>query len=112
MPVYEYECAEHGAFEALQPMSAYQRPHPCPQCGEDAPRVLLTAPAVSAMSSSARSAHARNERSRHAPITADIYREKHGPGCSCCSARKPHSATASNSATKCFPKQRPWMISH
>lgn len=41
MPVYEYECSEHGRFSAIQPMSG-ERKADCPACsmpGE--PRISL-----------------------------------------------------------------------
>ena len=39
MPVYEYECSEHGRFEIMQPISA-DTVQPCPSCGRDSARKL------------------------------------------------------------------------
>ncbi|MBS7545827.1 FmdB family zinc ribbon protein [Ancylobacter oerskovii] len=122
MPVYEYLCDDCGDFTALRPMSEYQSPQPCPDCGVMAPRVLLTAPHFTSMSRASLSAHAGNEQARHAPMSVDGYREKqerakHAAGCSCCSggmksrSKKNRTATSANGA-KSFPSARPWMISH
>ncbi|MCK0198525.1 zinc ribbon domain-containing protein [Ancylobacter sp. 6x-1] len=120
MPVYEYLCDTCGDFTALRPMSEYQAPQPCPDCGASAPRVLLTAPHFSAMSRASFTAHATNEQARHAPLSTDEYRakqerQKHAAGCSCCSGgmKTKKSRTASSpSGAKSFPSARPWMISH
>lgn len=121
MPVYEYLCDDCGDFTALRPMSEYQDPQPCPDCGVLAPRVMLTAPHFTSMSRASLAAHSTNEQSRHAPMSVDAYKEKqdrarHGAGCSCCSGMKSRSkknrtATSAGGA-KSFPSARPWMISH
>ncbi|MDQ0509646.1 FmdB family zinc ribbon protein [Ancylobacter amanitiformis] len=121
MPVYEYLCDACGDFTELRPMSEYQAPQPCPDCGRPAPRVLLTAPHFSGLARESRLAHATNEQARHAPMSVDGYKEKqdrarHGAGCSCCSgmksrSRKSRTATTASGA-KSFPSARPWMISH
>lgn len=134
MPVYEYECGDCGAFTALRPMAEFEAPCPCPDCGEVAPRVMLTAPAISAMSRSSRLAHAANERSAHEPRRSS----GHGAGCGCCSGKSlslkgkgarqgagagqgegarqgkggGFAASAAGSPAKSFPAARPWMISH
>jgi putative FmdB family regulatory protein len=111
MPTYEYECARHGAFEALRSMSEARAPQSCPDCGVLAPRVVLTAAAFAAMPAANRKAHAVNERSAHEPKTSASLRHK--PGCGCCSPRigKSNSLTLPD-GTKAFPSKRPWMISH
>jgi len=117
MPVYEYQCESCGDFTAMRPMSEYQDPQPCPDCGASAPRVLLTAPHFSGMSRESFAAHATNERAANAPMTTGEYAaKKHGSGCSCCSGmksrtKKSKTATAASGA-KSFPSARPWMISH
>ena len=40
MPIYEYSCGCGQGFEALRPMSEYDKPSTCPECGESADRVL------------------------------------------------------------------------
>ncbi|WP_264797883.1 FmdB family zinc ribbon protein, partial [Acidocella aminolytica] len=67
MPVYDYLCPACGPFTALMPMSAFEADHGCPECGEAAPRALLSAPHFALMSNSKRKAHAMNEKSAHAP---------------------------------------------
>ena len=45
MPTYDYECPDCGPFTELRPMAEFDRPQPCPDCAQQAPR-LLTAPAL------------------------------------------------------------------
>jgi putative FmdB family regulatory protein len=112
MPVYEYLCDDCGPFTDMRPMAECDAPHICPDCEAVAPRVILTAPRFSAMSASARNAHATNERSSHAPKTLDQYKASHGPGCGCCSGKASRLTTRTKSGAKGFPTARPWMISH
>ena len=37
MPIYEYECPDHGRFDALQSMMAEHKAT-CPECGKPAER--------------------------------------------------------------------------
>ena len=64
-------------------------PQDCPHCESEAPRVILTAPNFFCMPSDKRKAHATNERSANAPKTVAEYKASHGPGCGCCSTKKP-----------------------
>jgi len=107
MPVYEYACDDCGPFTALRPMAAFQDPHACPDCGADAPRVLLSAPAIAGMDAGRRRAAAVNERSSNEPRRSS----GHAAGCGCCSGRKLQLPRATPAA-KSFPAARPWMISH
>lgn len=109
MPLYEYCCHECGVFEDVAPLAAFDKPKPCPTCEREAPRTILTAPRLSAMSSERRHAHETNERSADSPKPAS-----HGPGCSCCSgSKKAASKTLYRpDGSKSFPSKRPWMISH
>ena len=66
MPLYEYECAEHGVFERSRPMAEASLGAPCPDCEAEAPRIL-SAPNVPALPRGLSLAHERNERSRHEP---------------------------------------------
>lgn len=109
MPIYDYDCETCGPFEALRPMADFAEPCDCPECTKPAPRVLLSAPNVSMVSTESRHAHHTNERSADSP-----KKSSHGPGCSCCGGGK-----SKNSGTlyrpdgsKSFPAKRPWMISH
>ena len=114
MPVYEYWCSGCGHdFTALRRMADAGLPHACPACGADAPRAVLSAPALSSMPAAARKAHATNERARHAPVSNAEYQARHGPGCACCKPGLPKRATATApTGEKTFPTARPWMISH
>lgn len=111
MPVYEYDCPGCGPFSALRSMAEFKAPHACPACGIEAPRVLITAPALAGMNPARRIAAETNERSSHEPKRSS----GHGPGCGCCSGAKSSKAAAAKkpaSALKGFPSARPWMISH
>ena len=109
MPVYDYACPGCGVFTAFRPMSAFRDPCACPDCGGDAPRAFLTAPALAGMDAGRRRAIATNERSAHEPRRSSA----HASGCSCCSGGKASSRTAvSASGAKSFPGSRPWQISH
>ena len=33
MPIYEYNCEMHGKFEVIRPVSEYDLPCLCPECG-------------------------------------------------------------------------------
>lgn len=115
MPIYEYQCDEHGVFMEMRPMSEYTDPQPCPECASPARRVMASVPHISGLSAASRLAHALNERSRHAPIPSSVHGAGHSAGCACCSGGKRQRATdraASPGAAKSFPKKRPWMISH
>lgn len=109
MPVYDYDCPSCGAFSVLRSMTEFELPHDCPDCGTEAPRVILTAPAIAGMSRSRRIAAETNERSSHEPRKS----KGHAPGCGCCSqATKANTQRAGATAMKSFPSSRPWMISH
>ena len=113
MPVYDYECADCGAFTEMRPMSENATPCACPECGADSPRVILAMPALFGVSAGRRRAMAANEASRHSPMTSSEYAasRRHPAGCRCCSGTPKSSATMPNGA-KTFPSARPWMISH
>lgn len=110
MPVYEYSCYDCGVFEELVPLSRYAEPCDCPECGAESPRVLLSVPRLSVMSSSTRQAHETNERSADSPKRTST----HGPNCGCCGGgKKKNSKTLHRpDGSKSFPTKRPWMISH
>lgn len=40
MPLYEYECNEHGKFDKLRPMSESTLPDLCPTCGKESKRII------------------------------------------------------------------------
>jgi putative FmdB family regulatory protein len=99
MPIYEYECLDHGVFEHFRPMTQSREPAPCTQCGAESGRIL-SAPRVSQVAATQRIALDRNERSRHEPHV--------------CSRR--HSAGTQRSAepprARRYGGARPWVIEH
>lgn len=46
MPLYEYECAHCGPFSDFRPMADYALPAICPNCSAEAPRALISVPAM------------------------------------------------------------------
>lgn len=41
MPLYEYACKQCELdFEELVPLADYQKPQPCPECGEPSDRIV------------------------------------------------------------------------
>jgi len=66
MPIYEFECDDHGTFELSRPMAQVREPAACPDCGAQAKR-LLSAPMVATGSAVGRRVSAVNERSQHEP---------------------------------------------
>jgi putative FmdB family regulatory protein len=75
MPLYEYDCQSHGLFETMHSMHDAAAPERCPNCGEQAPRVL-SAPRLACVSANERTARDRNEKSRHEPR---VTRKKNSP---------------------------------
>ena len=71
MPTYDYECPDCGPFSEVRPMAEYDRPQPCPDCRQEAPR-LLTAPALSGGAQEAGAGPAIS----------------HAGGCACCAPRR------------------------
>jgi putative FmdB family regulatory protein len=112
MPVYEYLCEKCGPFTEIRPMAECDEPHDCPDCSREAPRVILTAPRMSSLSTERRVAHATNERSAHAPRSSAQSGHAHGAGCSCCSGTSKRLVKRGKGGSKSFPTARPWMISH
>lgn len=115
MPVYEYLCDDCGPFTALRSMDRSAEPHDCPDCGCEAPRVILSAPAFACMAPATRTAIETNERSANTPqlSTKEGRAAGHGPGCSCCGpgiSKRP--VMKGKDGSKAFPSARPWMISH
>ncbi|HVY22205.1 MAG TPA: FmdB family zinc ribbon protein [Steroidobacteraceae bacterium] len=110
MPLYSYECPEHGVFESLRPLVEYQSPQTCPECDAISMRII-TPVALGLMPAATRVAHQRNERAANEPKSSQSA--KHGNGCSCCGGGKRNSTTlVAANGNKAFPTKRPWMISH
>jgi putative FmdB family regulatory protein len=124
MPTYDYACPACGGFDALRSLADRNEPATCPDCGEAAPRVFVSAPRLALLDGGTRTAHATNERARHEPRRSGQSAEggaygrlKHPTGCGCCSngagkqGARGATLTGANGA-KAFPSKRPWMISH
>ncbi len=77
MPNYEYECETCGPFTENRPMAEFEQPQPCPDCGDQAPR-LLTCPMLAG----------------GAVEDAGVSAPSHSGGCACCAAPRSWSAEA------------------
>ncbi|SAK54827.1 FmdB family zinc ribbon protein [Caballeronia ptereochthonis] len=73
MPVYDYECASCGAFEAVRRIAERDEPAACPLCGATATRVTIGAPSVGGASAPPSGAD-----------DAGSYGMRHRGGCLCC----------------------------
>jgi len=105
MPVYEYECDQHGVFELLKSVSQVREPGICPDCAIPGRR-LISAPHLSVMARSQVLARDRNERSQYEPRMAS------SPGA--CSHAGPcnHGRKAKPGQLKTYKGKRPWVIEH
>ena len=65
MPLYDYECRRHGAFNDWRTISDCDSPVPCPVCGSLADR-SISAPYLG-IDSGLRKSHSINEMSAHEP---------------------------------------------
>jgi len=43
---YDYKCEEHGFFEVECKMSETTPTHPCPVCGKESPKMIISAPPI------------------------------------------------------------------
>ena len=106
MPTYDYECPDCGGFDAFRSLARRNEPAECPACGARAPRVLMSAPRLSAIATGTRRAIEANERAAHEPRASRDLAGGYG-------RLRIRSATVrSPSGAKAFPTKRPWMISH
>ena len=80
MPIYDYECEQCGPFTAMQPMARFRDPCACPECGTEASRRFLGAPAIASITPGGRIAHEATQ-----PSTTDPRRSSapHPAGCGC-----------------------------
>ncbi|WP_345815940.1 zinc ribbon domain-containing protein [Paraburkholderia sp. PREW-6R] len=72
MPVYDYECAECGAFELVRRIVERNENAACPQCGATARRVVIGAPSLSGDAGGA------------LDESAGSYGMRHSGSCLCC----------------------------
>ena len=109
MPVYEYKCEDCGVFETMAPMRQFADPCDCPACGAASPRVMLSVPHLSAVSSTTRRAHEVNERASDSPRHSSDGPPQSGRGAAAKLSRK---AMHRPDGSRSFPAARPWMLSH
>lgn len=102
MPLYEYECRDHGLFELIRGIAESGEPAPCPDCTLPGARVL-SAPHLSAMPRSQLLARDRNERSRHEPRVSNAADT---------SEPRAHGAAPKPPALRAYRGPRPWVIEH
>ncbi|MGJ8676204.1 MAG: zinc ribbon domain-containing protein [Akkermansiaceae bacterium] len=106
MPLYDYQCNEHGVFEHFNPMSKSGEPCACPDCGVSSPR-LISAPFFKLLSPVVRNAMERNEKSRQEPHVCRTgchhHTHKSKP-----SPKNPDGTPALQSNKG----SRPWVIEH
>lgn len=72
MPIYDYECADCGAFEVMRRIAERDDPVDCPQCSGAVERIHTGAPMLA---SSDGNSGGDSEGS---------YGMRHRAGCSCC----------------------------
>jgi putative FmdB family regulatory protein len=77
MPIYEYECVEHGVFEDQRSIARSDEDGPCPVCEKHSPRIV-SAPNLGRMERSQVKAMDRNEKSRHEPRVVQTAPRREG----------------------------------
>jgi putative FmdB family regulatory protein len=100
MPIYEYECSQHGVFEELRPMQRSAEGAECPTCQALARRVL-SATRTSLVPRAVSTAIGRNEKSQHAPEVST--RGHHHP---------PHPKPSRPGQAQVYRGPRPWVMEH
>lgn len=108
MPVYEYECQEHGEFETLRSLAEYALPAPCPTCDADSARIM-SVPHLAGVPRATMVAHDRNEQSRYEPRlsrTACGSDHNHAP------KAKPQRVPGQRPALQNYSGKRPWVMEH
>ncbi|HRO11981.1 FmdB family zinc ribbon protein [Amaricoccus sp.] len=91
MPLYDFVCGDCGPFRAWAVMAASEASADCPDCGAGCSRAV-SAPRVSTLNGSLRSALARSERSIDEPR---VVKRKHLAGCGCSMCRPRANAVSS-----------------
>jgi putative FmdB family regulatory protein len=89
MPLYEYQCAGCGPFEASQPMAQSTAPAACPGCGKRSRRIL----------SPTAIAGPRRSGRRRGPVEPQLVEQR--------TQREPPKVAPSVAT-----HGRPWMIGH
>jgi len=78
MPSYDYICSHCGRFTVNRPVAEFALPQPCPLCGGESPRDLLSAPAVQ------RGHAAPGPRFPCGADACEMNASAYGAGCGCC----------------------------
>ncbi len=117
MPFYDYDCPACGTFALLRTLEQRNQAARCPGCSRPAHRAM-TAPHLSLMAAPLRSAHARNERSRHEPGVMNRHRCGSGCGCGSPKSAQPDARKRKVNLGKAgvfeapARRKRPWMLGH
>lgn len=117
MPFYDYDCPGCGGFSLLRPLADRNQPARCPACQMPARRAM-TAPNLSLLAAPVRSAHARNEKSRHEPGIQTRHRCGGGCGCGSPKTAKPDARKRKVNLGQAgvfeapSRRKRPWMLGH
>ncbi len=121
MPVYEYECDNHGRFDELRRLDENQLPADCPICGAACGRVvsLCCAPVLAATTVKAMD---RNEKSSHEPAIHagnlaehPVFKGKARRGHVCTSSCRHDAAAVAERKAQSFLTYngpRPWVVEH
>lgn len=106
MPLYNYQCEQHGEFVELKTIDQRNESTSCPSCNKLAQR-NITAPNLSIMTAANRTAWQRNEKSMHEP-----KRVTHSHSCN----HKHHNHEGQSSSHSPYKTasdgSRPWMLGH
>ena len=117
MPNYEFDCKDCGTFTLHRAVEERNESAQCPDCEAPAQRII-SMPGLSLMAAPQRKAHARNEKSRHAP---DVM-QRHSCNSRCGCGKSNAGPGSKPKRTVEVPKlgklltgrksQRPWMLGH
>jgi putative FmdB family regulatory protein len=116
MPLYDYECRQHGPFSDWRKMSESENPAPCPICGALGRR-SVSAPHLG-IDSGLRKAHSINEKSaeeprvvrrrRGDPIPHDTHRDLNSHA----QNHAGHSHSHDRGSGEAQVSNHPWMVRH
>ncbi len=105
MPLYEYECTDHGVFDEIRPFAKSSDPAPCPTCGAESARVI-SVPRFRSLDGNTRTAMERNEKSAHQPHVCTS-------GCSHGHSHKaPKTSQSQPAKLTNYTGPRPWVVEH
>lgn len=120
MPIYEYECSEHGRFDELRGFAENRLPADCPVCGARCERAV-SLPRAPLLDGAVVRAHDRNEKSRHEPAVHAgrlaehaVFKGKARRG-HVCSPGCGHGGGAAQRKAQSFLAYngpRPWVVEH